>query len=228
MSQSQESGSVHRPPTVPAPGVPPAAVRGRPGPVGLPSPVPVEPGAEQEPALFSVPADRLGQRLHTAVFGALPSATARALDVPGVAQVVRPLLDAGWRPAQLAARVGALPAAGDPVHVVVEFLTRLRERDSPQQTWERERAARERTRADQARTDVASPAASASWAAQVRRDLGLRPRVRPEVAVRSTPPCSACQAPSQFFVTRQVRLCDGCVTRLAAGSVHLAESARAG
>lgn len=179
--------------------------------------------------LFEVPHDRLGARLHEEVFGQLPAGTARALDLPEVAAAVRPLLAAGWRPAQLAARVGALPA-GDPVPVVLAFLQQLRERDSPQRQWEREQAEREREQT--ARREQAGRAASeesrARWAAEARAALGLPPRPRAVPPSRPTASCASCGGRADFFVTRQVRLCECCVQALGSGSVQLGPRAQAG
>lgn len=180
--------------------------------------------------LFDPPPDRLGARLHQEVFGVLPAATARALDVPEVAAAVRPLLAAGWRPAQLAARVGAVPAAPDPLVAVVAFLIALQERDCPQRVWERERAERDRERAarDQQGRAAASDAARAHWAAEARRTLGLPARACPAPAARPAPVCSSCRGAGEFFVTRQVRLCSACVALLGSGRARLAASAQAG
>lgn len=186
--------------------------------------------------LFDAPPDRLGARLHEEVFGALPSATARALDVPEVAIAVRPLLAAGWRPAQLAARVGALPASADPVGGVTTFLVALRERDCPQRLWERERAARRREQEEQRQQDqhrqqghgAASDESRARWAAEARRALGLPPRVRSGPAPRASAVCASCGRGGEFFVTRQVRLCRRCVELLGSGSAELVPRAQVG
>ena len=189
-----------------------------------------DPVADSGRPLFDLPPDRLGARLHEEVFGALPSATARALDDVRVAAAVRPLLARRWRPAQLAARVGALPVSADPVAAVVAFLGQLLERDSPQQAWDGGRAARERERAEQDRrgTQAASEQVRAHWLAEARRSLGLpsRPRVVPV----SRPPavCATCGRTGEFFVTRQVRLCVACVELLGSGRARLAVDARAG
>lgn len=177
--------------------------------------------------LFDAPHDRLGARLHGEVFGALPSCTARALDLPEVASVVRPLLDRGWRPAQLAARVGALPASAEPVSGVVAFLEQLAERDSPQQRWERERTERGQAVMEREGRPVACEASRLHWAAEARRTLGLPPRVRAAPVTRPLPLCAACGAEADFFVTRQVRLCAACVALLGSGRAQLTASARA-
>lgn len=194
-------------------------------------PAVLPPAVEHRPVaapLFDVPPDHLGARLHDEVFGALPRSTARALDVPVVAAVVRPLLSAGWRPAQLAARVGALPAATDPVGSVVAFLTALRERDSPQHTWERERAARDVEQRQQREqvTGAASDESRADWAAEARRALGLPPRVLSVPPPRPRAPCASCGDAGDYFVTREVRLCTRCVEQLRSGSVSLGPRSR--
>ncbi len=180
--------------------------------------------------LFDPPPDRLGARLHEEVFGALPSATARALDDVRVAAAVRPLLARHWRPAQLAARVGALPVSADPVGAVVAFLEQLLGRDSPQQAWDSERSAREHERAEQGRRGerAASEQARAHWVAEARRSLGLPARARPVPPPRPASVCSACGRGGDFFVTRQVRLCGACVELLGSGRARLAVDAQAG
>ena len=186
-------------------------------------------GPRYERPLFDAPDDRLGPRLHEEVFGALPVRTARALDVPEVAAAVRPLLAARWRPAQLAARVGALPAADEPVGPVVAFLQALLDRDSPQRLWERERAERQREQAaqrEQAQT-AASEESRARWAAEARRALGLPPRAAAPPAPRPRATCASCGDPGDYFVTREVRLCTRCVEQLRVGEVALAPRTRA-
>lgn len=179
--------------------------------------------------LFDAPPDRLGSRLHGEVFGALPSSTARALDLPEVAAAVRPLLARGWRPAQLAARVGALPAVDDPVPGVVAFLGQLLERDSPPERALQEQASRERERAAVLGTGApASPESRAHWVSEARRTLGLPPRVLAAAAPPPAPVCASCAGHGDFFVTRQVRLCQACVQLLASGSARLATAAQAG
>lgn len=166
---------------------------------------------------------RLGPHLHRAVFGALPASVARALDEPEVAAVVRRLLAQRWRPAQLATRVGAAPAADDPVGPVLGLLTALLERESPEQAWDRERAQRARERAEHGDPGhaVASPEARERWVAEARRSLGLSPRVRVVPPARPQPRCSSCAGPGELFVTREVRLCGRCVAALATGSASV-------
>jgi len=180
----------------------------------------------QDP-LFEAPRDRLGRRLHDEVFGALPALLGKALDVAEVAAAVRPLLAQGWRPAQLGARVGALPEPSDPVPAVVAFLEQLLERDSPEQAWQRERAERAGVQAAAADPEhvVASDEARAHWVAQARRALGVPAPGRRPPPPRTAPVCAACRGEGAFFVTRQVRLCRACVELLSSGRAHVAVSA---
>lgn len=178
----------------------------------------------QEP-LFDQPADRLGQRLHDEVFGGLPRRLARTLDVPEVAAAVRPLLVRGWRPGQLATRVGALPEPRDPVSALVAFLEQLLSGPSPREAWEAERA--ERARADEAARGQppASDEVRAHWVTQARQTLGMPARVRPVATPKPPPACSCCRGEGAFFVTREVRLCTACVDLLGSGRARLAVSA---
>lgn len=188
----------------------------------------------QDP-LFDPPPARLPRHLHDRVFGELPALVARCLDVPEVAAAVRPLLAAGWRPAQLGARVGALPGSPEPVDAVVALLCSLAARDSPQVRWERERAARlaaaEPTGAgapgapDGSGSRPASDQARAHWIAEARRSLGLAARPRPVPSPRPGPRCACCHDEGSFFVTRDVRLCAGCVSLLGSGRARLAVGA---
>lgn len=176
--------------------------------------------------LFDVPADLLGPRMHAAVFGELSTMTARALDVPEVAAAVRPLLARGWRPAQLGARVGALPASDDPAASAVALLESLLERSSPAETAARERAERLQRRTRDDDQPVASEESRARWVAEARRSLGrpAPPRAR-SVPGPSARPCASCGAEGGFFVTREVRLCAGCVELLGSGRARLAVGA---
>lgn len=214
-------------PTTPSAAATAAVPQGAPGP---PTGPPVEDTAARAAPLFEVPPGRLGGRLHEQVFGVLPAATARALDTSAVAAAVRPLLACGWRPAQLAARVGALPVSEAPEAAVVAFLQQLADRESPRQAWDREWAERGRVRAGRAEeaARAASEASRAHWVAEARRGLGLPPPTRRAVAPRVLPRCSGCGSDGEFFVTRQVRLCTACVALLASGQARLGLGARAG
>lgn len=179
-------------------------------------------------ALFEEPQDRLSRRLHEALFGPLPASLGRACDVPEVAAAVRPLLLRGWRPAQLSARIGALPdPPGDPVPAVVAFLGQLLERSSPQEAADRERAERARQQAalTAAQPTPASDDERARWVAQARRSLGLPPRPRPVPTATSTRHCASCSGDGTYFVTRDVRLCGACVELLSSGRARLGVSA---
>lgn len=179
----------------------------------------------QDP-LFDPPTDRLARALHEQVFGALPTALARALDVPEVAHAVRPLLTGGWRPAQLAARVGALPEPEHPVPAVKAFLTELVQRASPEQAWQRERSERARPSGHCDEHLPASDEVREHYVAQARRALGARPpTARPSADVRLGPVCASCGQQAGFFVTRQVRLCAGCVELLGTGRARLSVGA---
>lgn len=178
----------------------------------------------QDP-LLARPRARLGARLHDEVFGGLPALTARALDEPEVAAAVRALLDRGWRPAQLGARVGALPAAEDPVGLVLALLWRLREAESPQQAWERQQAERTQQPAEGDGHRVASDEERAHWVAEARRAIGMPPRRRCEPAPEVVRRCACCAGEGTFFVTRTVRLCGACVAVLESGRGRLAAGA---
>lgn len=178
--------------------------------------------------LFEPPADRLGRRLHAAVFDPLPTSVGRACDTPQVAAALRPLLARGWRPAQLSARIGALPdSGGDPVPAVLAFLELLLERSSPQQEHRHQQRERERERAAQAaRAPVpATDAQRQHWVAQARRALGMMDRPRPLLSPATARGCACCPGQGTFFVTRQVRLCESCVQLLSSGQARLAVSA---
>ncbi len=184
------------------------------------------PATGQTP-LFEPPAGRLTRAQHDDLFGHLPWRDAQALHVPEIAAAVRPLLARGWRPAQLAARVGALPAAGGPaatVTAVVAFLQVLLERDSPADEHAASRAAQDQERRDRAAAaePVASDEVKAHWVAHARRSLGLPPRPRSVTTAPVTPVCASCPGEGSFFVTREVRLCGACVELLRTGRAHLA------
>ena len=178
----------------------------------------------QDP-LFDPPPDLLGRRLHAEVFGNLPALLARELDVREVAAAVRPLLARGWRPAQLGARVGALPAPADPVPAVVAFLEELLARRSPQESWQQDRAERAAARAEPDGPPPASDEVRAHWVAEARRVLGTVARPHPQQPARPAPTCSSCAGEGAFFVTRTVRLCTACVELLDSGRARLAVGA---
>lgn len=178
----------------------------------------------QDP-LFDPPEDLLGRRLHTEVFGSLPALLARELDAREVAAAVRPLLARGWRPAQLGARVGALPSPADPVPAVVAFLQELLARRSPQEAWQQDRADRAAAAEHADGPPPASDEVRAHWVAEARRALGAAARPRPQQPAPPAPTCSSCTGEGAFFVTRTVRLCTVCVELLESGRARLAVSA---
>jgi len=169
--------------------------------------------------LFPDPPRRLPRETHAAVFGALPSRLARALDEPRVAALVTNLLDRGWRSGQLADRVGACPAAADPALGVRVLLKALQDEPTPEQRAVAERARRAASTPD--RPAPASAQVKARYLAQIRRELGLAAAPPRAPAVRLRPPCALCGGASGFFVTRQVRLCTSCVQLLERGQARL-------
>lgn len=172
--------------------------------------------------LFEPVAGRLGRPLHVEVFGHLPAQTARLLDVEAVGRAVRALLAAGWRPAQVAARVGALPSAEDPVPGVTALCEQLLARRSPRATWEAERSVREQVAAAVPQRAVATEAVREHWIGEARRTLGLPARAPARPAPPPKPTCASCAGDGSFFVARGVRLCADCVGLLRSGHVRLA------
>jgi hypothetical protein len=182
-------------------------------------------------AARAVAVGRLAPGEHTAVFGGLTSRLAAELDTPEVAALVRPLLDRGWRPGQLADRVGSVPAGGDPVREVGAFLAGLRDTPSPAAQWAAERSRREAEAATRVALapEPASEESRRRWAREARRQLRGRTAsydataVRPAERARSA--CALCGADGTFFVTREVHLCEPCVEVLGSGRARLASSA---
>lgn len=172
-----------------------------------------------DPELFPAPARRLSRELHAEVFGGLPSRLGHDLDEPAVTELVTGLLVRGWRPAQLADRVGALHACDDPALAVRGLLRRLGEEPTPQERVEQDRS----RRADQVprRPPPASPEVKARYLAQIRSELGLPTRPRPAPVAPSRPPCALCGGVSGYFVTHRVRLCESCVEVLESGQARL-------
>ncbi len=168
------------------------------------------------------PTEKLTTPLHRAVFGALPSTLAAALHTPAVGDLVLQLTDRGWRPGQIATRVGTHPAGRDPVTEIEALLGQLVEQVPPDAQWREEKARRaaQGTR----EPEPASEASREAWIAQIRTDLGTpSPRKAPPVRPLR-PACALCEGESTYFVTKQVRLCEGCVVLLATGAVRLAET----
>lgn len=155
--------------------------------------------------------------LAAAVSADLLPEVARALVGPEVERAVLPLLASGWRPAQLQARIGALPASGDPLAAVLTLLRELSALESPAQRWARERAQGERERDPAAAGEAATAAQRAHWIAVARRSLRAPAPRAPAPPVRRVPPCASCGGAGTFFVCRGVRLCAGCVGRLQTG-----------
>ena len=170
------------------------------------------------------PAHRLDAATHAAVFGDLPSRLAADLHTPEVGDVVLQLLDRGWRAGQLAARVGALPASPDPVAAITALLAGFLEQVPPDARWREERA--QRASFVPAVEAPASEESRRAWLAQIRTDLGQVRSTRPEPPRRVRPACALCGGVSSYFVTREVRLCDGCVVLLETGAVRLADGSR--
>ena len=169
-----------------------------------------------------IPTERLTPPLHKAVFGALPSTLASSLHTPQIGDLVLQLTDRGWRPGQIAARVGAHPAGRDPVTEIEALLRQLLEQVPPDAQWREEKARRAATGSRE--PEPASEASREAWIAQIRSELGA-PAPRKAAPVRPLrPACALCEAESTYFVTKQVRLCEGCVVLLATGAVRLDET----
>ncbi|MCW2500810.1 MAG: hypothetical protein JWN87_2486 [Frankiales bacterium] len=174
--------------------------------------------------LFDLPRQRLDPATHDAVFGDLPAVLAADLHTPEVGDLVLQLLDRGWRQGQVATRVGAMPAGPDPEADVVRLLTGLLAQQPPDVRWREQRAEREAARSSAQFEQPASEDSRRRWIAQIRQDLSGPRTPRPEPLVRMRPACALCAAESEFFVTRQVRLCGACVELLGTGAVTLPEA----
>lgn len=173
--------------------------------------------------LFDLPA-RLSPDVHRAVFGDLPTSLARALGSPEVASVVRSLLDAGWRPGQLASRVGVLPAAADPAAAVLALLRSLGAGPTPDELWAAEREERQALRSRTAAESPATPESRERWIAQIRSGLSGPRLPRPQPVTCSRPACALCGQAGSLFVTHRVRLCHPCVEVLSSGSARFQEA----
>jgi hypothetical protein len=168
------------------------------------------------------PGQRLEAETHQAVFGGLPSALARELHTPEIGDLVLQLLDKGWRAGQLAARIGALPAGPSPTADIAALLVGFLDQVPPDARWREEK--RERDALQRSRAEFEQPASEESrqaWIGRIRSDLGARPAPRRQPPRRTRPACSLCGQESTYFVTREVRLCDGCVEQLSTGAVQL-------
>lgn len=174
--------------------------------------------------LFDLPLSALDDATHEAVFGELPASLARALHTPEVGDLVLQLLDKGWRAGQVAARVGALPAERDPAAAVEALLRALLEQVPPDARWRAEKAQRDAARSAARFEEPASEESRQRWISQIRAELG-GPRRTPRAPVtRTRPPCALCGAESDYFVTREVRLCAPCVAVLGSGGGRLSEA----
>lgn len=169
--------------------------------------------------------DLLDAETHKAVFGELPSTLVSELRTPEVGDLVLQLLDAGWRRGQLAARVGALPSGPDPVGGITALLRGFLDQLPPDARWREERVVREAERSRSEAEQPASEQARQEWVARIRAELSAPRQPRPVPRRRARPACALCGQESAFFVTREVRLCEECVSRL--GSVA-ARTARQG
>jgi len=170
---------------------------------------------------------RLDDETHAAVFGDLPSALAAALRTGEVGDLVLQLLDKGWRRGQIAARVGALPSGRDPQAEVVALLRGFLDQVPPDARWREEKAQRDLERTARSSADVEEPASEQSrqaWISQIRTELGGPRPARPLPTSPTRPACALCASASSFFVTREVRLCEGCVALLSTGAVRLSEA----
>ena len=169
--------------------------------------------------LFDLPAQRLGQDTHDAVFGDLPSRLSAALHTPETGDLVLQLLDRGWQAGQLSSRIGALTAGPDPEAEVIALLRGFLDQVPPDARWRQERSEREAVARSTSRAEApASEESRQRWISQIRSELGgpRAPRAQPLLRVR--PPCSLCGAESEFFVTRAARLCSACVELLESGA----------
>ncbi len=167
--------------------------------------------------LFDLPS-RLTRDQHAAVFGTLPSRLAAALADAATAELVRPLLARGWRPGQIASRVGAMPAPADGVGGVQALLRALQAEATPAERAARNRAARGRAKPAAA---PAAPEVKQRYVAQIRRELGLTSRRAPQAQPPRVRRCVLCEQDSGYFVTHEVRLCPACVQVLATGRARL-------
>ena len=166
--------------------------------------------------LFDLPLQRLDAATHAAVFGDLPAALAADLHSPEVGDLVLQLLDKGWRSGQLSARIGALPAGRDPVADVGALLRGFLPQVPPDARWRAEKAQRDHARSSAAFEEPASEQSRQRWIQQIRADLGTVKRAPTPPTRRVRPSCALCEAESDYFVTRAVRLGGACVAMLAA------------
>ena len=174
--------------------------------------------------LFDLPPQRLSQDTHDAVFGDLPFTLSLDLHTPEIGDLVLQLLDKGWRKGQLAARVGAMPAGCDPVADVEALLRGFMELLPPDARWREQKAQRD---LEQSRASFEQPASDESrqkWIQQIRAEIGIPRTTRRAPAVRVRPACALCGSDGEYFVTREVRLCQACVALLGSGMAKLSEA----
>lgn len=174
--------------------------------------------------LFDLPPQRLSQETHDAVFGDLPFTLCLDLHTAQIGDLVLQLLDKGWRKGQLAARVGAMPAGRDPVAEVETLLRGFLEQVPPDARWREEKAERDLLRSSASFEQPASDESRAKWIQQIRTEMGAPRRPTPRPAARVRPACALCGDQSDYFVTREVRLCEACVTVLGSGTARLSDA----
>lgn len=166
--------------------------------------------------LFDLPLQPLDAATHAAVFGDLPAGLAADLHSPEVGDLVLQLLDKGWRSGQLSARIGALPAGRDPVAEVGALLRGFLPQVPPDARWREQKAQRDHARSSATFEQPATEQSRQRWIQQIRADLGTVKRAPKPPTRRIRPCCALCEAESDYFVTREVRLCSACVAMLAA------------
>ena len=174
--------------------------------------------------LFDLPTGgvRLDPETHADVFGGLLPSLAGELHTPEVGDLVLQLLDKGWRRGQLAARIGALPAGSDPVGDITRLLEGFLDLVPPDARWREEKAERELLKRSSEQFEApASEESRQAWLTQIRTDLNVRQGPKREPARRTRPACALCGQESAYFVTKDVRLCDGCVEQMSTGALQL-------
>lgn len=157
------------------------------------------------------------------VLRSLPALLARQLETAETAALVDALVGAGWRPGQLASRIGALPAQGSlesDAAGVLALLRVLRDTVPPDVAHARELARRRRER-ERDRTAPATAEVRSRALAAIRAQLKGVPSRRTPPPERTRPTCSLCVGEGSYFVTREVHLCRRCVTAMAAGEARL-------
>jgi hypothetical protein len=167
------------------------------------------------------PGQRLEAETHHGVFGGLPARLSAALHTPEMGDVVLQLLDRGWRQGQLAARIGALPSGADPIADIRALLEGFLAQVPPDARWREEKRERALLKASAEVEQPATDESRQAWLARIRDDLGIRRSTAREPVRRTRPACALCGQESTYFVTREVRLCDGCVEQLTTGALQL-------